>query len=106
MLPQTGESLLNKVFYPLPEFTPSQEVIDFHNSLTIVDWHADSLMWTYRDLTQRSSVGHVDLPRLQEGNIAIQGMGSVTKASDLYISAHSFFMIIVFLLLLLFLIFC
>lgn len=79
VLPQTGESLLNKVFYPLPEFTPSQEVIDFHNSLTIVDWHADSLMWTYRDLTQRSSVGHVDLPRLQEGNIAIQGMGSVTK---------------------------
>lgn len=49
-----------------------------HQSLTIVDLHADSLLWG-RDLTQQSDHGHVDIPRLLEGNIALQVFTTVTK---------------------------
>lgn len=50
-----------------------------HNSLTIVDWHTDTLLWK-RDILQRSTVGHADLPRLQEGNVVIQMFTVVTKS--------------------------
>ncbi|MCP5038822.1 MAG: peptidase M19 [Rhodobacteraceae bacterium] len=50
-----------------------------HDSLIIGDWHADSLLWN-RDLTQRGEYGQVDLPRLQEGNVAIQVFTAVTKS--------------------------
>lgn len=44
----------------------------------MVDLHADSLLWG-RDLAQRSDYGHVDIPRLIEGNVALQVFTSVTK---------------------------
>lgn len=50
-----------------------------HASLIIGDWHADSLLWN-RDLTQRGAYGQVDLPRLIEGNVAIQVFTAVTKS--------------------------
>lgn len=50
-----------------------------HRRLTVVDLHADPLLWR-RDLRHRSTRGHVDLPRLQAGNMALQVFGVVTKA--------------------------
>ena len=50
-----------------------------HDSLVIGDWHADPLLWN-RDLTKRGSYGQVDIPRLQEGNVAIQVFTAVTKS--------------------------
>jgi len=50
-----------------------------HKSLLIGDLHADSLLWS-RDLLSRSERGHVDLPRLQEGNVALQMFTTVTKS--------------------------
>lgn len=50
-----------------------------HQSLFIGDWHADSTLWN-RDLSKRSSYGHVDIPRLQEGNVALQMFTTVTKS--------------------------
>ncbi len=50
-----------------------------HNSLTIGDWHADSLLWN-RDLSQRGAYGQVDIPRLIEGNVAVQVFTAVTKS--------------------------
>lgn len=44
----------------------------------VVDLHADTLMWR-RDVTARSRVGHVDLPRLLDGGVAIQVFGVVTR---------------------------
>ena len=44
----------------------------------IVDLHADTLLWS-RDLLTRGERGQVDLPRLQEGNVALQVFSSVTK---------------------------
>jgi membrane dipeptidase len=49
-----------------------------HQRLTIVDLHSDALLWG-RDLTRRSSRGQVDLPRLAEGNVALQVFSVVTK---------------------------
>lgn len=50
-----------------------------HERLIIGDWHADSLLWG-RDLTERASRGQVDLPRLAEGNVAVQVFTTVTKS--------------------------
>lgn len=51
---------------------------DLHQSLLIADFHADSLLWN-RDLSKKSSYGHVDIPRLIEGNVALQVFSVVTK---------------------------
>src|SRR6185503_8353863 len=61
---------------PLP--SPSARALALHRRLVIADMHADSLLWG-RDLLRRASHGHVDLPRLAEGNVAVQGVSVVTK---------------------------
>lgn len=58
---------------PLPE-----AVRGVHTGLAVVDLHADPLIWS-RDLLARGRRGHVDLPRLQEGGIALQVFGVATK---------------------------
>jgi len=50
-----------------------------HDQLAIADMHADTLMWD-RSLLARAQRGHVDLPRLQEGNVALQVFSSVSKS--------------------------
>lgn len=50
-----------------------------HDSLTIGDLHADSLLWR-RDLTERGNRGQVDVPRLIEGNVTLQVFTAVTKS--------------------------
>jgi microsomal dipeptidase-like Zn-dependent dipeptidase len=50
-----------------------------HASLTWVDLHADPLLWG-RDLTSRSSRGHIDVPRLIDGNVALQMFTMVTQS--------------------------
>jgi microsomal dipeptidase-like Zn-dependent dipeptidase len=49
-----------------------------HARLLVADLHADTILWD-RDLLRRSRRGHVDVPRLQEGNVALQGFTVVTK---------------------------
>lgn len=56
----------------------SPEAQALHQSLTIIDLHADSLLWG-RDLSKQSDYGHVDIPRLQQGNVALQVFTSVTQ---------------------------
>ena len=50
-----------------------------HGTLVVGDWHADALLWN-RDLLERNDRGHVDLPRLIEGNVALQVFTAVTKS--------------------------
>jgi len=64
---------------PGPHPPPSARAIALHRRLTIVDLHADSLLWA-RDLGQRSTRGHVDVPRLIEGNVAVEAFTVVTKS--------------------------
>jgi membrane dipeptidase len=56
----------------------SARALALHRRLTIVDLHADSLLWG-RDLNERSDRGHVDVPRLIEGNVAIEAFTVVTQ---------------------------
>jgi len=56
----------------------SSETQKLHQSLFIVDLHSDSLLWN-RDLAKKSDYGHVDIPRLIEGNIGLQVFSVVTK---------------------------
>jgi microsomal dipeptidase-like Zn-dependent dipeptidase len=61
-----------------PLIAVSDEAKALHNTLNIVDLHSDTLMWN-RDLNDSASRGHMDLPRLQDGNVALQLFSSVTK---------------------------
>jgi membrane dipeptidase len=76
-----GPSLVEKRFNPVNNFasqplSPVSRAL--HQSLTIADLHADSLLWG-RDLSKLSDYGHVDVPRLLQGNVALQIFTVVTK---------------------------
>jgi membrane dipeptidase len=61
-----------------PSIPISAEAKALHATLQIVDLHSDTLMWQ-RSLLDPASRGHEDLPRLQQGNVALQLFSSVTK---------------------------
>src|SRR5262249_18989293 len=61
-----------------PPYRPSERAIELHKKLFIADLHADSLLWN-RNLLERGTRGHVDIPRLVEGNVALQAFTVVTK---------------------------
>jgi membrane dipeptidase len=73
------ERRVNRVQAP-PRHAVSARARELTAALSIVDLHADSLLWG-RDLARRSSRGHVDVPRLIEGGIAIQVLAASTKIS-------------------------
>ena len=72
------ESSMNKVERQ-DRPTPSAQAIALHKTLVVGDLHTDSTLW-HRDLLERAERGHVDIPRLQEGNVALQVFTSVTKS--------------------------
>ena len=49
-----------------------------HDSLFVADLHADLLLW-HRDPLARGTRGHTDVPRLADGNVALQVFSTVTK---------------------------
>lgn len=58
---------------------PTAEDLAVHRSLFVADLHADTLKWR-RDLLERGTWGHVDLPRLVDGNVGLQVFTIVTKS--------------------------
>jgi microsomal dipeptidase-like Zn-dependent dipeptidase len=68
---------LNKVVTP-PPYHASYTAEKLHMSAFVADLHADSLLWN-RNLLAKSSYGHVDLPRLQEGHVGLQIFTVVSK---------------------------
>ena len=68
---------LNRVHPPSGK-PPSATAMALHQNLWVADLHADSLLWQ-RDLNRDSQRGHVDLPRLERGNVALQAFSVVTK---------------------------
>jgi microsomal dipeptidase-like Zn-dependent dipeptidase len=61
-----------------PPYRASELARELHRRLLVVDLHADSLLWG-RDLRQRATYGHVDVPRLIEGGIALEALAVCTK---------------------------
>lgn len=62
-----------------PPYQASGGARTLHQRLFIADLHDDALLWS-RDLLRRYDYGHVDLPRLQEGRVALQVFATVTKS--------------------------
>ena len=62
-----------------PRHEISERTQALHDSLVIGDWHADSLLWN-RDLSKHNDYGHLDIPRLQQGNVGLQMFTTVTKS--------------------------
>jgi membrane dipeptidase len=71
------EKRLNVALNP-PPYLASERAVELHKKLLVADLHADSLLWD-RDLLDRATRGHVDVPRLIDGNVALQSFTVVTK---------------------------
>jgi len=81
----TIPAIIEKGNNPVKQKAPyevSEEAMYLFNSLDFVaDLHCDALLWG-RDLTQKSNFGHVDFPRMQEGNVALQVFTIVSKSPN------------------------
>ncbi|MBI1745087.1 MAG: dipeptidase [Acidobacteria bacterium] len=75
--PDQIERRLNPILSHAP-YQPSAAASALHQRLFLADLHADSLLWG-RNLLKKSARGQVDVPRLIEGNVALQGFTVVTK---------------------------
>lgn len=78
VLPAQVEAALNGVLQP-PPYAASKAAAGLHRSIQVADLHADPLLWG-RDLLERGTRGHVDIPRLDEGNVALQVFSVVSKS--------------------------
>jgi len=76
--PRLVDDSLNVVL-PHQVYSISKPANQLHKTLLIGDWHADSLLWN-RDLGKEMSYGHLDIPRMQRGNIGLQMFTTVTKS--------------------------
>jgi microsomal dipeptidase-like Zn-dependent dipeptidase len=77
-LPARVESGQNAIVAHEP-YTVSERAQALHDDLFIADLHSDSPLWK-RDQRKRSGVGQMDLPRLDEGNVALQVFSATTKS--------------------------
>ncbi|MEM7466631.1 MAG: membrane dipeptidase [Pseudomonadota bacterium] len=75
--PGIAEQRMNKV--DAVHFPVGSAAKKLHKTLLVADLHADSLLWN-RNLLAHGKRGHVDLPRLQAGNVALQVFTTVTKS--------------------------
>lgn len=66
------------VVHPGPSRAVSSRARELHRTLFVADLHADSLLYG-RDLLRRSSVGHVDVPRLIDGNVGLQVLAACVR---------------------------
>jgi len=76
-----GPAYLENEFNQVIEHDPwpiSEEANTLHSSLAVADLHSDTFLWN-RDVLEKGSRGHVDVPRLLEGNVAVQVFSTVTK---------------------------
>ncbi len=78
VLPGKVEGSMN-VNLPHEPYVVSDRATKLHNSLFVADLHSDSMLWK-RDLRKKSSIGHMDLPRLHQGNVALQVFSATTKS--------------------------
>lgn len=77
VLPGQVEAAMNGVLQP-PPYAASDKAKALHRTIQVADLHADPLLWG-RDLTERASRGQVDIPRLSDGNVALQVFSVVSK---------------------------
>ncbi|VXB35144.1 Peptidase M19 [Pseudomonas sp. 8AS] len=76
-LPSLLDRQMNSVATPAP-YPASESANKLHQTLFVADLHDDALLWQ-RDILERHSYGHSDLPRLLEGHVGLQVFSTVTK---------------------------
>ncbi len=62
-----------------PPYRVSDQAAALHPTLFLADLHNDSLMWD-RNLLRRNARGYLDVPRMRDGNLALQNFMAVTKS--------------------------
>ncbi len=72
-----ADRLLNAVTGP-PLEPVAERAKRLHARLVVADLHCDALLWG-RDLLERADHGHADVPRLTDGNVALQVFSVVTR---------------------------
>lgn len=77
-MPAVADRLFNRVAESGP-YPASPAAQALHERLFVADLHADQLLWG-RDPLARADYGHVDVPRLREGNVGLQVFSVVTKS--------------------------
>ena len=70
LVPPLFDILVNRTRLRKP-YKISAEALTLHGTLDVVDLHCDALICS-RDLLKHGRYGHVDIPRLVEGNVALQ----------------------------------
>ncbi len=78
IIPRYAADKLNQVLQK-PPYQVSEKTSQLHEKLFVADLHVDSLLWK-RNLLEKDSIGQVDIPRLLEGNVALQAFTVVTKS--------------------------
>ena len=76
LAPGIAERRMNRVSGASIPVTDRARAI--HAKYFVADLHADTTLWN-RDLLARGASGHVDIPRLVEGGVALQAFTIVTK---------------------------
>lgn len=79
LAPAEAERRMNRVTMPEAGWPVSAEAQALHDRLIIGDWHSDALLWD-RNLLRQVDRGHTDIPRLAQGNVAVQVFTTVTKS--------------------------
>lgn len=98
LIVQTGCMVIDVFFHPTnpkykrnvsDEDIPDDKAKNLHKTLFIADMHADSLLFG-RDLTKKKWHGHVDFPRMQIANQALQIFTIVSSVKVLGINTIFF----------------
>lgn len=77
--PAAVERALNPLRMPAEGWPVTPQAQALHDRLVVGDWHSDALLWD-RDILDRAGQGHSDVPRLLDGNVAVQVFTTVTKS--------------------------
>ena len=77
-VPAPVENQFNK-YQPHPAYTISESARSLHAELFVADLHSDSMLWK-REFLDWGDRGHMDLPRLQAGNVGLQIFAATTKS--------------------------
>lgn len=78
LLPKVVEQRTNTVSSTAPSEPASSQAQQLFDRLFVADLHSDSLLWN-RDLNDDNDYGHVDVPRLVAGNVALQAFTVATQ---------------------------
>ena len=78
LISSSSDALINQVSLDPPYHLEKPAAHQFHQNLFVADLHADTLLWD-RNLLERHERGHLDVPRMIEGNIALQAFTVFTK---------------------------